>query len=542
MIRENLQQQASSLRILALSLTVLLMSGSGAMAGSGSPQAGVPAGKQANSHGNAVSAMVAARFLEQSSWGPTAATIAQVQGTDLPTFLQQQFSAPVSTYPTPGPGTNPSAVQKQFFVNAMQGQDQLRQRVSFALSEIIVVSAKKAKYTDPTQFSLWMNMLQNDAFGNFFTLLNDVTLSPTMGYYLDMANNNGCSNRCRPNENYGRELLQLFSIGLAELNIDGTPILDESGNLIPTYGQDTIDGFGQVFTGWSYPPAPGEPTQFFDRRYFSGPMLPYQKHYSKASKVLLNGVVLPAGGNIQADLNSGLQNVFNHPNVGPFICQQLIQKLVTSNPSPAYVSRVAQVFNDNGSGVRGDLQAVVTAILLDSEARRGDDPTQVQPSDGHLREPLLHMMAAMRAVNATTDGVNLASYANTLLQAPFESPSVFNFYPPNYQVQGTLLLGPEFKILNGNTAISRANFINDLIYGSVGPHTTTDISPYVNVAGNIANLLDMVNTNIMHGEMPSDMYSTLFNTLSSGVFTSNTSTAQAALYLALSSNQFQVEH
>jgi uncharacterized protein (DUF1800 family) len=528
-------QQASSLRVFTLCLTVLLMSGSSVIAGSADSHSSTRAGdtQQVN-----VNAMVAARFLEQSSWGPTAASIAQVQLGDLPTYLQQQFSAAASTYPTPGPQDNLTLLQKQFFINAMQGQDQLRQRVSFALSEIIVVSAVKDK--DPTALSLWMNMMQNDAFGNFFTLLSDVTLSPAMGYYLDMANNNGCTARCRPNENYAREILQLFSIGLEKLNIDGTPILDQNSNAIPTYGQDAIKGFGQVFTGWSYPPRPGILPHFYNGPYFSGPMLPYQKHYSKSSKVLLNDVTLPAGGDIQADLTAALQNIFNHPNVGPFIGKQLIQKLVTSNPSPAYVTRVAQVFNDNGSGVRGDLQAVVRAILLDPEARRGDDPTQVQSSDGHLREPLLHMMAALRAVNATTDGANLNNYAGSMLQAPLLAPSVFNFYPPDFQLSAVPLLGPEFKILNSNTTISRINFINDLIYGSVGSGTTTDISAYVGVAGSVNNLLDMVNANLLHGQMSSDVRSTLFSTISA--IPDNTRRAKAALYLVASSSQFQMEH
>ncbi len=486
--------------------------------------------------------MVAARFLEQSSWGPTAATIAQVQQGDLPTYLQQQFTAPISTYATPGPGDDLSFVQNQFFVNAMNGQDQLRQRVSFALSEIIVVSGVGPNVKSPAGFSLWMNMLQNDAFGNFFNLIDDVTLSPTMGSYLNMANNNGCSTRCRPNENYARELLQLFTIGLYQLNQDGTPILDQKGDLIPTYDQDTIDGFGQLFTGWTYPPQPGKTAHFFDGAYYSGPMLSFQKHYSKSSKELLNGMTIPPSGNILADLNSGLQNVFTHPNVAPFICQQLIEKLVTSNPNPAYVSRCSQVFNDDGTGVRGNLQAVISEILLDSEARRGDDPSQVQPSDGHLREPLLHMMTALRAVNATTNGVNLSNYGSGMLQAPFLSPSVFNFYPPDFQVQGTGLLGPEFDILNANTTFARVNFINDLIYGSVGSGTTIDISPYVNVAGSVTDLLNLVNTNLMHGQMPSDMYSTLSSTLSSGAFTTPTTAAQAALYLVLTSSQFQMEH
>lgn len=540
MIRKSVHQQGSSLRIFTLCLATALMSGSGLIAGSAGSHVGVSPAASPTRAGNApqVSAMVAARFLEQSSWGPTAATIAQVQQGSLQTYLQQQFSAPVSTYVTPGPNDKLSFVQKQFFVNAMQGQDQLRQRVAFALSEIIVVSAVKDK--DPTAISLWMNMMENDAFGNFYTLLYDATLNPAMGYYLDMANNNGCTSRCRPNENYAREILQLFSIGLQKLNLDGTPILDQNGNPIPTYGQDEIRGFGQVFTGWSYPPKPGVGAHFYNGPYFSGPMLPYQKHYSKSSKQLLDGVTLPPKGDIQADLTAALQNIFNHPNVGPFISKQLIQKLVTSNPSPAYVARIAQVFNDNGSGVRGDLKAVVSAILLDSEARRGDDPAQVQASDGHLREPLLHMLAAMRAVNATTDGTNLNVYAGVMLQPPFLSPSVFNFYPPDFQLPGTQLLGPEFKILNSNTTISRINFINDLIYGSVGPGTTTDISAYVGVAGNVNNLLDLVNTNLMHGQMSSDVRSTLFSTVSA--IPDNTRRAQAALYLVASSSQFQMEH
>ena len=566
MIRKSVYQQVSSLRVFALSLTALLLSGSGVIAGSaGSQVSGSPAassiragdGQQLSAkgagsgaqragapsphrEGSQVNAMIAARFLEQSSWGPTADSIAQVQTAGLQSFLQQQFSAPISTY-----DLNPASltsVQNQFFANAIQGPDQLRQRVSFALSEIIVISGVGPNIKSPTAFPLWMNMLQNDAFGNFFTLLNDVTLSPSMGSYLNMAENNGCATKCRPNENYGREILQLFSIGLYQLNIDGTPKLDQNSNLIPTYDQSTISGFGQVFTGWSYPTTQVPPPFFEPHPIYTGPMIAFPKHYSAASKILLNGTTLPAKGNIQSDLTAALQNIFTHPNVAPFISEQLIQKLVTSNPTPAYVARVAQVFNDNGSGVAGDLQAVVSAILLDPEARRGDDPTQILPSDGHLREPLLHMLAAMRAVNATTGGTNLNNYANTMAQSPFLSPSVFNYYPPNYQVQGTPLLGPEFKILNANTTVSRINFVNDLIYGSVGSDTKIDISPYVAAAGNVSDLLALVNTNLMHGQMPSDMDSTLSTTLSSLAFTDNTSRAQAALYLVLTSSQFQMEH
>ena len=543
MDRKRADSQESSLRIFTPYLIVLLMCSTSVTAVSGASHRS-RASESSTRAGSIpdVSSTVAARFLEQSSWGPTAATISQVQKAGLNSFLQQQFTAPVSTYATPGPTDGLDFVQKQFFVNAMQGQDQLRQRVSFALSEIVVISGVGKNIKSPAAFSLWMNMLQNDAFGNFFTLLNDVTLSPSMGSYLNMANNNGCTTRCRPNENYGREILQLFSIGLYQLNVDGTPILDQNGNLIRTYGQDSIAGFGKVFTGWSYPPAPGVVAHFYDGPYYSGPMLPFQKHYSQSSKTLLNGVELAPKGDIQLDLTSALQNIFTHPNVGPFICKQLIEKMVTSNPSPAYVTRVVQVFDNDGTGVRGNLQAVISAILLDSEARRGDDPTQVQPSDGHLREPLLHMLATMRALNATTGGTNLNVYAGSMLQAPFLSPSVFNFYPPSFEVPGTSLIGPEFDILNANTTMSRINFVNDLIYGTVGPDTTIDISAYVNVAHNVAGLLKLVNNTIMHGQMPDDMYATLSDTLKSGAFPDDTSKAEAVLYLAVTSSQYQVEH
>src|SRR5271169_5499119 len=246
MIGKSLHQEASYFRILVLCLTSLLMS--------------VASSAQ-------VTPVVAARFLEQSSWGPTATSIAQVQSAgSLQAYLQTQFNAPVSTYTTPADSDKISFVQNQFFVNAINGQDQLRQRVSFALSEIIVISGVGKNIKHPSAFSLWMNMLQNDAFGNFSNIINDVTLSPSTAYYLDMGNStgdgaNGCKT-CRPNENYAREVLQLFSIGLKELNIDGTSQLDGNGNTIPTYTQSTIAGFAQVFTGWGYPPMPGKVAHF----------------------------------------------------------------------------------------------------------------------------------------------------------------------------------------------------------------------------------------------------------------------------------------
>jgi len=453
-------------------------------------------------------------------------------------FLNEQFAMPSSTYPAPGANDDMSVVQKRFFTNALTGQDQLRQRVAWGLSQIMVASA--VKINNPSAFVLWQNMFQNDAFGNFSTLLTDVTLSPVMGHYLDMVNNDKPSNGVDPNENYAREVLQLFSIGLEELNPDGTKQLDSSGNSIPTYDQTAILGFAHTFTGWTYPTKPGATARFNNPEYYGGPMIPFDAHHDTGAKILLNGVTLPAGGTTQADLTAALQNIFNHPNVGPFISRQLIERLVSSNPSPDYVGRVAAVFADNGSGVRGELKAVVTAILLDPEARRGDDPAQAQPSDGHLKEPVLFITNLLRAMNGTSDGSNLADVASDMKQPPFFSPTVFNFYHPDHVIAGTPLFGPEFEIFNTSTTISRINFVNTLVYGQLNNNTTVDISGYVPLAATPDQLVTAVAAVTLHGQVSSDMRNTLVTTLSG--ITDNTRRTKAAFYLIGSSSQFQVEH
>jgi uncharacterized protein (DUF1800 family) len=270
-------------------------------------------------------------------------------------------------------------------------------------------------------------------------------------------------------------------------------------------------------------------------------MIPFDKYHDQGAKLVLNGITLPGGGTTQGDLDAALQNIFNHPNVGPFVSKQLIQKLVAGDPSPGYVSRVTAVFNDNGSGMRGDLQAVITAILMDPEARRGDDPTQLQASDGHLKEPLLHMMNLMRAMNATTNGVdNYSWFASQMGQEPFNPPTVFNFYPPDYVIPGTQIVAPEFKILNSSTTIARINFVNALVYGNIGANTKVDLSPYSGVAADVNKLLDQVSGVMLHGQMSDSMRTTLASTLST--ITDTKRRTQAALYLVGSSSQFQVEH
>jgi uncharacterized protein (DUF1800 family) len=532
-----------------ISSTSLSASGTSAAAGTASlevinPGAGSLTSNilqvQVGASNSGVSASAAARLLEQSTFGPTPALIQHVQQVGIQAFLNEQFSATSSTYPTPTSTQDIGVVKQRFFTNALTGQDQLRQRTAWAMAQIFVVSNQKIG--DPSAFTSWMNMLQNDAFGNFATLLNDVTLSPTMGNYLDMANNDkpDPNSGTQPNENYAREILQLFSIGLAQLNPDGTVQVDANGIPVPTYTQDTIIGFAHVFTGWTFPTKPGAAAQFYNPEYYGGPMIPFDTHHDTGTKLLLNGFTLPAGGTTQADLTAALQNIFTHPNVGPFISQQLIQHLVTSNPSPAYVARVTAVFNDNGSGVRGDMKAVLNAILMDTEARRGDDPTQIQPSDGHLKEPVLFMMNLLRATNATSDGANLNNYTSNMKEEPFESPTVFNFYPPNNAIPGTTLLGPEFRIFNGTTSISRINFVNDLVFGSVSNTTKTDISAYVALAPNPGELVDSLANVLTHGPLSDGARTAIINDISN--ITDNRRRAQTALYLIGSSSQFQVEH
>jgi hypothetical protein len=377
-----------------------------------------------NSFTGAASSSDTVRFLEQATFGPTPAEVTRVQGTGLRAYLNEQFNLPSSSYPTltlmptdssQGCPTGSAAtcgrdnysmypLQLRFFQNALSGNDQLRQRVAFALHQIFVVSGNEV--SQPSWMSPYLQTIDRNAFGNYRQLLQEITLNPGMGLYLDMLGNS----RSNPNENYAREILQLFSVGLDKLNIDGTPQLDGQGNRIPTYDQTTITNFARVFTGWRLA-APkvtvinGVSNNVLN---YQDPMIvTSENNHDTAQKILLDGAVLPAGRNSTQDLAAALDNIFNHPNVGPFIGRQLIQHLVTSNPSPAYVERVARVFNNNCaglyadspcSGARGDLKAVVTAILLDPEAR-GDVKTD--PGSGRRNSSRISCARAVRRATAT---------------------------------------------------------------------------------------------------------------------------------------------
>ena len=480
----------------------------------------------------------AARFLEQASFGPTPESVARVQSVGFNAWLNEQFAAPASGYDDPQAAEmDLSGVQKRFFANAIGGPDQLRQRVAFALSQIMVVSG--VKNDDPRLFVPWLRMLSKDAFGTYRALLEDVTLSPAMGEYLDMVNNDkpdpaaGTS----PNENYGREIMQLFSIGLRELNADGTAVLSAAKLPVPTYGQDVVEGFSHVFTGWTYPAAPALQSGFPNDARYDRPMELFADHHDSGSKLLLGGVRLPAGQSAQKDLADALDNLAQHHNVGPFLGLRLIQRLVKSNPSADYLKRVAAAFADNGAHQRGDLKAVIRAILLDPEARK---PAPGQ-ADGKLREPVLLIAGALRALNAGSDGAGLADYAEAMRQKLFYPQTVFNYYPPDYRVPGTTLLGPEFKLRTAPTIVAEENFVNDMVNDSLPAGTKVDFAALQPAAGDAGKIADLLEARLLRGAMPAAMRAALATALARIDDQPPGARLRAGVYLVAISSSFQVQ-
>jgi uncharacterized protein (DUF1800 family) len=414
--------------------------------------------------------------------------------------------------------TNQWAVES-FWKQAITGPDQLRQRVTWGLSQIFVVGD-----VNNMRNSAYYDVLAQNAFGNFRTLLEDVTLSPAMGYWLSHIGNrkeDPATGRL-PDENYAREVMQLFTIGLWKLNPDGTRQLDGLGKPIPTYGQEDIRGMAKVLTGWSYAGCnPSiEAWYCFDsarsgyyRTYadITTPMQPLEAYHSTVQKTIVNGVVVPAGGTARADLKIALDALFNHPNVGPFFGRQMIQRLVKSNPSPAYVGRVAAAFANNGSGVRGDMKAVIRAVLLDPEAR---DRTQTTTqTSGRLREPVQMLAQVFRLFTTPpSDGrydYNVWWMEEVFQQRPLSSPSVFNFYSPGFLPPGEMsqagVAGPEFQILHEGTVVDGYNFIEYFVMNPVDGATgyQHDYGPWESLAGNPAAMVDKMSLLLTGGTLSS---------------------------------------
>jgi len=469
----------------------------------------------------------AARLLQQGTWGVTLAEINRVARIGADAWLNEQFAAPAASYtvyaqqnieankrgangcPAADDGCPWQVNFPAFYKQAFEGNDQLRQRVVNALLEMIVISIANSRLDDAgTAMPNYLDMLGFHAFGNYRNLLRDVTLHPGMGVYLDMLG----SSLEEPNENYAREALQLFSIGTVLLNDDGTPQRDARGQTISTYGQDIVKGFAKAFTGWHF--SNQDMTQswkfYWPDENWTAPMTPwtarrcpqdghwppgstttwcdpndpassYPPPHDTGTKTLLQYpgapyANVPAGQTPQADLENAIDNIFNHPNVGPFVAKQLIQRLVTSNPTPAYVQRVARVFSNNGSNVRGDLKAVVRAILLDNEARSAT--VAAGNTFGKLREPVHKFLHLHRAFNAQSSSHYYAiwdvSDPDELGQAPIKAPSVFNYFGAGFSPSGPIgqagLVGPEFEITTTSAVAGFSEFTNWAVVGGFGQY------------------------------------------------------------------------
>jgi uncharacterized protein (DUF1800 family) len=400
----------------------------------------------------------------------------------------------------PGGALTPADRLDAWFRNATVAPDQLRQRVAFALSEIMVVSDQSVLINFPLGLAYYYDLLTQNAFGNFRELMETVTLNPSMGVYLSMLGNEkpDAARNIRPDENYARELMQLFTIGLVELNPDGTEKLDGQGQPIPTYSQEIIEGFAHVYTGWMFGGSLAFQLPSFD---FLRPMQAYPAFHDTGAKRVLRGVVIPAGQSPEKDLDDALDNIFSHPNVGPFIARRLIERLTSSNPSPAYVQRVAARFDNNGAGVRGDLGAVVRAILLDAEARA--EP--VTGTEGKLKEPLIRLVALWRAFDGkAASGRYLIDQPQVYFgQAPLRSPSVFNFFSPDHQPAGEIadagLFAPEMGIVTEYSATNITNYLLFSIYlrnqatpGLVADDIYIDIAAEQQLAGNPSAMVDRI--------------------------------------------------
>ena len=558
-------QVASALFVVALSAC----SGGGSSSSS-SPPPPPPA---------TVSANDAARFLTQATFGPTDTSIGAVMSSGYAGWITTQLGTQpaashrvyidLRTQQILAADPKAQIQQAQFFETwwrqAATGPDELRERVAFALSQIFVISMQDATVGRNIRgVADYYDMLTANAFGNYRTLLEKVTLHPQMGIYLtSLANQKeNAATGLLPDENYAREVMQLFSIGLYQLSSNGTVVKDSSGNPAPTYSHDDIAGLAKVFTGMSwFSPSPSTTTFFgggADPNRDWQPMSFYPTFHSISAKSFL-GVTIPAAAvpDIAGDLKIALDTIFNHPNVGPFIATRLIQQLVTSNPSPAYVGRVAAVFNNNGAGVRGDLGATVKAVLLDTEAR--DGAGLASATFGKLREPVIRLANWMRAfgaasqsqADATQGGAGWLMFTTDdpgtrLGQTPLRSPTVFNFWrpgyvPPNTQLGARGLVAPEFQIVDEVQVAGYLNFMQNVIargVGSTPPNgTTPDIQAAYTQETALARTPDQLaarlNSILMYGQMSSPLQQTIAAAVATIAIPSGGATTQAQIDAAV---------
>jgi uncharacterized protein (DUF1800 family) len=500
----------------------------------------------------------AARFLTQAGLGASRAQIAQVRVQGFSAWIDAQCALPSSGTRWDwliAKGFNAAAnintengFDAAMWRKLITAPDVLRQRVALALSEIMVIGIDGLVGAGWKAFSAaaYMDLLEANAFGNFRTLLGSISTSPAMGQFLTFRGNSKANpaTGSHPDENYARELMQLMTIGLVQLNADGTPKL-KGGVPQYTYAQQDVSELARIFTGWDFDLA-GSTTATPD--FLKRPMKQVPSRHETGSSTIL-GKTVPGSLTAAAALDAALDILFAHPNVAPFIGRQLIQKLVTSNPSPAYVGRVSAVFNDDGSGVRGNLRAVVKAILLDSEARQSPDT----PGAGKLREPMLRLVAWARAFNvhSASDAWaigNTSDPASRLGQSPLRSASVFNFFrpgyvPPNSAIAGAGLEAPEFQLTNESSVVGYVNFMQRMVSTGIGD-VLADYSALLPLADNAASLLADINTVLAAGQIGAATQALMLgalNGMAHGSDAARRNRIYAALTMVLAAPEFLVQ-
>lgn len=518
---------------LALASTALLAACGGGGGGEGGGSAAAPFMPVVDfpttgyAHLSASTDAQAARFLQQAQFSSTPAEIAAVRSEGFPMWLARQYQGPrapggwdwleargYGAVDTHSYFFNTYPADFMIWGQLLSGPEMMRKRCALALSEFFVSSMASAEFTWRSHaYASWWDMLMRNAFGNFRQLLEDVTLHPAMGWFLNTKGNqkeNPATGRV-PDENYAREVMQLFTIGLVRLNLDGTPVMS-GGVPVESYSQADVTNLARVFTGWDFDTTdgvrhtvPGQTWTIESKAFANKPMRLIESRHSTLEARFL-GTTVPAGTPGRQAMTMAMDTLFNHPNVGPFFARQMIQRLVTSNPSPAYVARVASKFNDNGRGVRGDLQAVWTAILLDEEAR--GDASLTDPAHGKLREPMVRFIQWARSFNVASAAgswkvFDLANPGTQLGQSPLRAPSVFNFFRPGYVPPATAMAtanatAPEFQLVNETSVGGYLNFLQGVIERGINcPSPGVPQAAYTNyvydVRANYSRELALVN-------------------------------------------------
>ncbi|SFF60928.1 Uncharacterized conserved protein, DUF1800 family [Duganella sp. CF458] len=517
--------------------------------GGGGSEGGSDSGSTSPSVVESIANAQAARFLAQASMGATHEQMTRVQTVGYSKWLDEQMAMPATQsrwdwlmakgFNAIDNKNNQAGIDAALWFKLLKSPDTLRQRVTLALSEIVVASLDG--FTGAWRAftgAAYMDILEANAFGNYRTLLQQITLSTAMGEYLTYRGNAKANPKTgsMPDENYARELLQLFTIGLLKLNTNGTPSEQE------TYTQADISGLARVFTGWDSDLAGGtNDTPDYRKR----PMVQVGNKYEPGEKTFL-GTTIASGVDAATALNQALDAIFAHPNVAPFVSKQLIQRLVTSNPAKDYVARVAAVFNNNGSGVKGDLKAVVKAILLDQEARNASNLSST--TFGKVREPVLRFTAWARAYNVTSPSDawaigNTSEPASRLGQSPLRSPSVFNFFRPGYVPPALGVVAPEFQIVNETSVVGYANYMQTAISKGIGD-VKADYSTLLPLADNVPGLVDEINLVLAAGQLSADtvtLIRTAVTSMATGTDAARANRVYAALTLVMASPEFIVQ-